>query len=840
MFPHTRVPALTRALLLAALIVPSAARCVAAAPASPYDTTTASRPGRPGRMRDGRMRLPTGWHLSPAGRGVKVGEFPMGLAVSPDERFAVVNCIAGEYASIDIVDLANGTLVQSVPLPGSWLGLAFLGRDRLAASAGVRNRVMLYSFVDGHATLADSIVIGPPWSAGGQYPQGRVIDYGPGNIWPTGLSADSSGRRLWVASRFDSALREVDVDARSVTRRLALGGVPWTCLASRDGRRVFVSLWSASEVAIVDAATLRVTARVPVGSHPTGLVESPDGARVFVAEANRNTVSVIDVAAARVAEVLDASPLPGAPPGGTPDGVALDRTGTRLSIANAGTNCVAIFDVSRPGRSRPLGFVPVGWYPTAVAVLPSTGTLVVANGRGTGSRPTNVAPPDTGAWCRYLSWMLRDRGSLSIVPAPDAATLAAATRAVYANRPEAPPLPKGPVPRRPGERTPIRYVFYIFKENRSYDQVFGDLPQGDGDPALCTYGETITPNHHAIAKQWVLLDHTYVEADGSADGHNWGMAAYSTDYVTKSAGTSPIYDYEGGNPLSFPEPGYLWDAAIRAGVSVRSYGEYVFNPDDPRDTVRAAVPALEGRIAPKYRGYDTSYSDLDRYAAWLEEFDRYDRDGGLPSLSIIRLPNDHTEGTCTGRPTPRAHVAENDLALGMMLERISHSRYWKECAVFVIEDDAANGPDHVDAHRTPALVAGPWVKRRAVDPTLYTNSGMLHTIELILGMRPMSTFDATATPMNACFTSRPDFTPFVHENARVDIHETNVAGAWGQEWCDGQNWKVADAVPAAGLTEVLWRDARGAGAPLPPLVRSAFALRSGAGPAREDDEDDDD
>jgi hypothetical protein len=378
-------------------------------------------------------------------------------------------------------------------------------------------------------------------------------------------------------------------------------------------------------------------------------------------------------------------------------------------------------------------------------------------------------------------------------------------------------------------------VFYVFKENRSYDQVLGDLPAGDGDSSLCLFGEGVTPNHHALARDFVLFDNAYCEADGSADGHNWGMGAYATDYVAKSVGTSPVYDYEGGNPLAYPDAGYLWDACRRAGVSYRSYGEFVFNPDDPRDTVRAGVPALEGHTAPHYRGYDLSVSDLERYRAWLEEFDTYDRDGGLPRLSILRLPNDHTEGTCAGRPTPRAHVAGNDLALGLLIERISHSRYWRSSAVFVIEDDAANGPDHVDAHRTVALVASPWARRGAVDHTQYSNASVLRTIELILGLRPLSRFDAAATPMTAAFTSSPDTSAWSHRTARVDLEEKNLANAWGHERSERMNWAVADAAPPDEVAEILWHAARGADAPPPPLVRAAFAVRAAAGRDRDGD-----
>ncbi len=798
-------------------------------------------PEWPGRLPGGGTRLPTGWLLTPGGRTAETGDFPLGLCLSPDGRFAVASCSGERGAGLTIVDLGTARSVQRVPIAGTWLGVTFVdGGRRIAAAGGLNNRVYLYDFTNGRARLADSISLGTPWSAGGQYPQGRTVDYGPGAIWPTGLAADDSLGRLYVVTRLDSALYVVDLRSRAVLRRVPLGAVPYTCRVARDGARVYVSLWSAASIAVVDPERGTVERTIAVGDHPCDLVDSPDGSRLFVANANLNTISVVDVALGRTRETLTTSIDSRAPTGSTPNAVALDRAGRRLVVANADNNCLALFDVATPWRSRPLGFLPVGWYPTAVQVEPASGAIVVANGKGTGSSPSNVAPPDTGDFCRYLSYRLHDRGALSILAAPSPDDLARGSRRVLANMPA--PVggkvrpPKGsPIPAKPGRPSPIRYVFYIFKENRSYDQVMGDIAKGNGDPSLCLFGEQVTPNHHAIANEFVLLDNTYCEADGSADGHNWGMAAYSTDYVTKSIGTSPIYDYEGGNPLAYPSGGYLWDACARAGVSYRSYGEFVFNPDNPRDTVVAGIEGLVGHVAPHYRGYDTQYSDLDRYQAWLEEFDRYDRDGGLPRLSIIRLPNDHTSGTCSGRPTPRAYVAENDLALGMMVERISRSRYWPECAIFVIEDDAANGPDHVDAHRTVALVASPWAKRGAVDSQLYTNAGMLRTIELILGLQPMSQFDAGATPMFESFSSRPDLSPYVHRPARVDLKEMNMAGAYGQERSDKMNWRVADVVPPDEVNEILWFNARGPLAPPPPLVRGAFTARMAAEGRKDDD-----
>jgi DNA-binding beta-propeller fold protein YncE len=777
----------------------------------------------PGRVSQGRIRLADGRMISPPGRQVRVGDFPQSLCVTPDGRWALVSHSDYQHAGFSIVDLARGVRVQEVGLPSGWLGIACYddGR-RVAVSAGLKNRILLYTLAGGHATLADSVVLGPPWSAGGQYPQGRTVDYGPGAIWPTGLSVAPGGTRLFAVSRLDSALYVVDLGTRKVIQRTRLPGVPFTCRVSRRHDRVFVTLWDRAEVVVTDTSGAIVGAPLAVGPHPCGMAESADGARLFVAEAARNTVSIVDLAGDRVEEVLGVSPDPAAPPGSTPVAVDLDREGRRLVVAEADANLLAWFDVSERGHAHALGFMSTAAYPTDVALVPARHQVLVANGKGSGSTASSGAPPDTGSWCRYLIYDTGERGTLSVAPIPDRAELASATKRVMGDlRPPSPMrTPGGPIPARPGDATPIRHVFYIFKENRTYDSMLGDLPNGNGSPKLCLFGAEVSPNHHALARQFVLLDNTYCNADGSADGHNWGMAAYSNDYVTRSVGASPIYDYEGGNPLAYPEEGYLWDDCRRHGVSYRSYGEFVFNPDDPKDTVKAGIEGLVGHVAPHYRGFDMAYSDLDRYRAWVDEFDRYDREGGLPELEIIRLPNDHTEGTCSGRPTPRADVAQNDLALGLMVERISHSRYWGSSVIFVIEDDAANGPDHVDAHRTVALVIGPHVRRGAVDHHLYTNASVLRTIELILGLPPMSQFDAGALPMTGAFTPVADTTSFVHEKPHVDLTETNLAGAYGQERCDRMNFAVADAAPPDELNEILWRGARGAWAAFPAPTRA--------------------
>jgi hypothetical protein len=433
------------------------------------------------------------------------------------------------------------------------------------------------------------------------------------------------------------------------------------------------------------------------------------------------------------------------------------------------------------------------------------------------------------------------QGSLSILPVPDAATQQAMTRAVYGLTPltaagilapvSAPLV--SPIPARVGGVSPIKYVFYVIRENRTYDQVFGDLPQGNGDPTLVLFGEDVTPNAHAIAREFVVLDNFYVDAEVSYDGHAFSTGAYATDIVQKMwppnyGGHGGLYLSEGGwetrtkyGNISAPPDGYIWDFAKRAGLTVRSYGEFA-DWEKPGAPVKATVPGLEGLVHPSYPPWDLSIPDNVRVDVWLKEFREFEANGNLPRLCIFRLPNDHTNGTRAGAFTPRSMVAENDAALGRMVEAICRSRYWKESAIFVLEDDAQNGPDHVDAHRSVALVISPFVKRQAVDSTMYSTSGMLRTMELILGLPPMSQYDAAATPMYNAFQATPVLTPYTALPARVPTDERNDPRAPGARESAAMNWSGPDLTPELELNEIIWKSIRGADAEMPPPRRAAF------------------
>ena len=794
---------------------------------------TGSKTVLPGTLNDGTILLPNGWRLSPAGTHLDIGELPLNADLSPDGRYAIVTNDGTSQHSISVVDLDRWEVTQTIRIPKAWLGIRFFdGGKRFVASGGNDNCIRTYRLADGMATEEESVAVGRPW------PKDK--------IWLAGLDVDHSTSTAFVAGKEDCRLYVIDLAGKTLRRAIPLPATPYGVLYDARTRSVWVTLWGGSSVVRIDAATLSVTDSIKVGDHPSAMELWPEGNTLWVTNSNLNTVSVIDVGLRKVVETLTTSLSPQAPPGSTPNALAFDAARKRLYVANADNNCVAVFDVSQPGRSRSIGFIPVGWYPTAVRVRPGTGEVIVANGKGFISRanPRGPNPTKRTKEEEYIGSMFK--GTLSHIAPPDDAALAMYSAKVYQNtrytdqRSMEPGTdPKNPIPARPGGASPIKYVFYVIKENRTYDQVFGDLPQGNGDPHLCLFPEEVTPNLHALVREFVLLDNFYADAEVSADGHNWSMGAYATDFTEKTwptqyGGRGGEYVYEGGAPIVFPSSGYLWDNCLRQGRSYRTYGEFVFNPEAPGDSARPAKESIAGHLAPFYRGWDLDYSDVDRVKAWMKEFDEFERTGNLPQFQIIKLPNDHTSGTHSGSLTPRAFVAQNDLAVGMLIERISHSRFWKECAIFIVEDDAQNGPDHVDAHRTEALVISPFVRRGAVDSELYSTTSMVRTMELILGLPPLTQFDAASTPMYASFAAASDTAGYTSRPARIDIFERNPDKSIGQMRSDELDFSIEDAIPDVELNEIIWKSVRGEHSDMPAPVRSAF-VRVQRGVAEDDD-----
>ncbi|MGM9508860.1 bifunctional YncE family protein/alkaline phosphatase family protein [Larkinella sp. GY13] len=784
-----------------------------------------------------RVNLPNGWALTPAGHSLDLDDLPLNLVVSPSQKYLAVTNNGQSTQSITLIDAQAEKVVDTVRVDKAWLGLAFSEDEkRLYASGGNDNKILVYKIEDNQLVSDEPIVLGKPW---------------PVKISPTGLCVDDAKNRLYVVTKEENALYICDTQTKQTISRIHLGAAAYTCRLSSDRNELFVSLWGGSSVLMIDVNTQKITAKIPTNKNPNDLLLTRDGKYLFVANGNDNTVALIEVSKREVIETLTTSLFPNAPVGTTPNGLALSDDENTLFIANADNNCLAVFDVTRKGHARSSGFIPTGWYPTAVKVIGSR--LFVTNGKGFSSKanpkgpnpalsrvPQQIGPnpqANTGRQ-QYIGGLFK--GTLSIIGVPESAELAAYSRLVYANTPytktkelRAEGEPGNPIPMRVGDKSPIKYVFYIIKENRTYDQVLGDMKEGNGDSSLCLFPQKITPNQHALAREFVLLDNFYVDAEVSADGHNWSAAAYANDYVEKNwvtsyGGRGGTYDYEGQKEIAHPRDGFIWDHCLRAGVSFRSYGWFA-------DAEKANIKTLAGKFCPEFKGYNLGYMDISREEAWEKDFDQLVASKTLPQFNTVRFGNDHTSGAAIGKPTPYAAIADNDLAVGRFVEHLSQSPVWNESVVFILEDDAQNGPDHVDAHRSIAFVAGGFVKRGFVDHTMYSTSGMLRTMELILGLKPMSQYDAAAIPMWRCFNKTANPTPFKSREAGIDLAQKNVAVNKNSRRSMEFDLTRPDAIDDLIFSEIVWQTVRGEKSVMPAPRRGAF-VRLG----KDTDDDDDD
>ncbi len=825
----------------------------------------------PGQRGDGSVLLPNQWSLRPVGRQIAVGDFPVNIAVHPEGRFAaVLHCGYGNHEVV-IIDLGANKIASRTAIHEAFYGIAFSADGMQLVCSGSADEVLhRFEFENGALHGHEEIPIHDPAKRG--IPGGFTMD-GDGfyvaNVWGHAVSRVPRQADVEKVVHLPLATEIRDVpklpptsDDPSITKRAEAllqkatspEPFPYACVLDPGRARLYVSLWGQASVAVIDTKEFRVLEKWKVEEHPNEMLLTRDGAHLFVANANRNSVSVVDTTTGRIVETLIAELQPNALPGNTPNSLALSPDEKRLFVANANINTVAVFDVHEIGKSRSLGFIPVGWYPTSVRVTPDGKKLLVANGKGMISKSNRGGPvPGRGTLpglTEYIGGLFQ--GTISVIDLPGEerweAQLAQWTKRAFQCMPDsvrrisAAQLEGNPVPRTGGQPSPIKYVIFIVKENRTYDQVLGDMAKGNGDPALCLFPESVTPNHHALAEEFVLLDNFYVESEVSADGHEWTFAAYASDFVEKTwplgYGHSKKFPYpaEGNFPIATPAGGYLWDRAQEAGVSYRSYGEFTEDGKTPDEPAAASVPGLAGHIDPWFRGFDMDYPDAKRADRFISELHRFEKEGDMPRLQIVRLPSDHTSGASPGKPTPMAHVADNDLALGRVMEAVSRSKFWSKTAVFVVEDDAQNGPDHIDAHRTIAFVVSPFVKRRSVDSTLYSTSSMLRTIELILGLKPMSQFDAAAMPMFASFQAKPNLAPFKARPATVNLDEKTPATAWGAEEAGKMNLAKEDAVDDLLLNEMIWRSVRGE--PMPAPRRAAFVFTR-AHDGDDDDHDDD-
>jgi DNA-binding beta-propeller fold protein YncE len=808
---------------------------------------------RPGYVGGGVTLLPNGWRIAPAGRHLTIGDLPLSMSQSPDGRFLVVGNNGYMKPTLRVVDLVTHMVSSVFTLDDAWVGLAWHpDGTRLYSSGAEANSVVELDWKNGRLAAHGTIQLGP---SSARPPAGINRPEPVPQSFIGGIGVTPDGQRLCAVHVLGQLVNLVDTTSRTILATQKLAAEPYGCLASHDGKTIFVSLWGGAKVLMFDAKTLLPMGDVAVGEHPNAMVQTADGSRLFVACANTNAVWVIDLASNKATEEISVALFPNAPPGATPNSVALSPDDRRLLVANADNNTVAMVDVSSPGWGQVSGFIPTGWYPTNAMFSRDGREIYILSGKGLTSlaNPRGNQPGVPGAEGQYTGSMLQ--GSLSVVPVPDAETLAAYTKTVYSvtlysdatRLAPAAAVAGSPIPARVGAASPIKHVFYIIRENRTYDQILGDLDRGNGDPMLALFGEDATPNAHALAREFVTLDNFYVDAEVSYDGHAFSTGAYASDVVerfwpTNYASRGAVYLSEGGGEMrnaygniTAPMNGYIWDACLRAGKTVRSYGEFA-SRDAKTGEVKASVPGLQGHVHPSYPPWDLHTPDNKRVDVWLEEFHAFEANGQLPALSILRLGNDHTSGTSAGYPTPRAMIAENDQAIGRVVEALSHSTYWKDSALFILEDDAQNGPDHVDAHRSVAFIASPYARRGAVDSTLYTTSAMLRTMELILGLPPMSQYDAAATPMYNAFRATPVLTAFARKPARVPLDEMNRATSPGAAASALMNFVDADMAPELELNEILWQSVHGADARMPPPVHAAFVHPSGATSGDDDDD----
>ena len=765
------------------------------------------------------VTLPNGWSLSPAGRSLPLGDLPLNMAISHSKKLMAVTNNGQGKQSLQLIDINAEKILDNITIAKSWLGLAFSADEQyLYAGGGNDNWILQYAIVDQKLHLKDSFKLGEKW---------------PNKISPTGIEIDDARHLLYVVTKDNNSLYIIDLNTKEIIKQVKLEGEAYTCLLSANKKQLYISCWGCNQLVVFNTENKTIITSIPVGDHPNELCLSKNGNYLYVANANDNSVSVINTKQNKVIETLVASLFPDAPPGSTTNGLALSTDNKKLFIANADNNCLAVFDVTKPGFSVSTGFIPVGWYPTCVKVIGNK--IFVTNGKGFSSfanpkgpnpikrRVKHAADDEDGP--QYIGSLMK--GTMSIIDMPSEKQLSTYSQQVYKNTPytkEKETHSSGdagnPIPMKIGDPSPIKYVFYIVKENRTYDQILGDVAGGNGDTSLVLFGKQVTPNQHKLALDFVLLDNFYVDGEVSADGHNWTMGAYATDYleknwVTSYGGRGGGYDAEGTRLIANNKGGFIWDHCKKAGVSYRTYGEFA-------DDYKPNIPVLNDHFCPYYTSWDQSVKDTVRVGQWKRDFDSLVSINALPSLNTIRLINDHTSGMSRNKPSPFAQVADNDLAVGMFLEYLSNSPVWKESVVFILEDDAQNGPDHVDAHRSPAYIAGPFVKRNFVDHTAYTTSGILRTIELILGIPPMSQYDAAALPLWKCFAATPNYDPFKALPANINLNDINVVWNELSRRSEQFDFSKEDLVPDMELNEVIWKGIKGIDVAMPAPKRAAF------------------
>lgn len=771
-----------------------------------------------------RVTLPNGWKLSPHGSSLPLGDLPLNIVTSPNQKYLLATNNGQSVQSLQLIDIKNQKVLDSKELAKSWYGLKVAADNQtIFVSGGNDNQILIFKIENEKLVETDKIPLTTE----------KKVE-----ISPAGIEFDDVKGILYVVTKDNNTLYIIDVKTKAIRATHKLPAEGFTCLLNKNKDLLYISIWGARQVLPFDILNNSFKSPISVGDHPNEMILTKNGKFLFVANANDNSVSVISTAQGKEIEVLNAALFPNSLEGSSTNGLALSANEEKLYVANADNNCLAVFEVEKPGSSRSLGFIPVGWYPTSIKVINKK--IYVANGKGfssfanpDGPNPINkkqtvtYQQSDNNKKVRtgYIGGLMK--GTLSIIQEPNAKELPILSEAVYQNTPynkEIEAVAKGeegnPIPRKLGEKSPIKYVFYILKENRTYDQVLSDVKGGNGDTTLLLFGEKYTPNQHKLVKDFVLLDNFYVDGEVSSDGHNWSTSAHATDYLEKTwptsyGGRGGHYDGEGNRVIANPKNGFIWDYCKRAGVSYRTYGEFA-------DDFKPNIPAIKDHFCPNFESFNQDVMDTTRFHQWRKDFEVLLSQNKVPQFNSLRFPNDHTEGQKIGKKTPYAYVADNDYAVGLFVDYLSKSPIWKETAIFIVEDDAQNGPDHVDAHRTTAYLAGGFVKRGFIDHTPYSTSSMLRTMELILGLPPMSQYDAAATPMYKCFSKEANTSFFQHELPRTNLFELTSKETPSTIKSAKFNFKKEDSVPDLELSEVVWKAVKGENSVMPAPRRAAI------------------
>ncbi|MSR75044.1 MAG: phosphoesterase [Planctomycetes bacterium] len=805
---------------------------------------------RVGPTEDGAWVVNTLQRIEPAGSTLLLPTRPVALSLSPTGAYLV----AKDNKGLALFRTAPFEELQRLAFPsngGSPHGLIFIDAHRVIASdSGSSLHV---------ASLeADKLT----WTQRIACPKPAI----GGNAFPCGMALAADGTTLYVALSRNNSLGVVDLLTGKCSAEIPVGAAPYDVVLSTDGERAWVSDWAGGPplagqaaalssgtlvavdargvacsgfVSVVDLAAQRELQRIPVGLHPGDLLADGSGL-LFCANANSDSVSVIDTQTLRVVNTIAVQPIADLPFGCTPLALAFDTTKRHLSVALANTNAIATFAISADGKSATrVGLVPAGWYPGAL--VRAKDNLYVANVKGIGPRVPRLDKKGEAAGVESFNTH-RHQGSITAMPLAlvDEEQSALQHRAVADARlqeafrgahPQAQRPATRVVPRGPGESSPLRHVVYIIKENRTYDQVFGDLPQGDGEPRLCIFPRAITPNHHALAEEFVLLDNYYCNGVLSADGHSWATEAWASDHFEKSFGGFTRSYTSGDDAAAYSPKGHIWNLVLEHGLTFRNFGEMVHTELNPANldwaSVRAAqrnttipmthqifLEPLQAVSEPGAAGWNLGVPDQARADVFIAALKRCEASGQFPNLSILYLPQDHTSGTAPGKPTPRAHVGDNDLALGRVVEALSQSRFWNEMVIFVNEDDPQNGFDHIDGHRSLCLVVSPYTKRGSVSSRFANQTSVLHTIEAILGLPPLTQMDAAAPLMDFCFTTTADTRPYRCRPAGVDIDELTPQPKTAKEKAfaaltEAQDLARVDAADEDSLNRILWFAMRG-------------------------------